>query len=510
LELTEERRKGDTVGAFFRFWGSAMSYIPGASRHQVEMFAECLDDYVGEENPIRVLDAFVEQLDVKACGFDKAEVCDVGRKPYNPRCLLKLYLWGYLNRVTSSRRLEVETHRNLEVKWLLGNLTPDDKTISNFRKDSKKPLKEVFVQFRVLSKSLDLLSSKGEVAIDGSKFKGQNSSKRNLTADNLQQRIEDLRKEAAEYLEQIEANDVADMALPKESIAEIQTRIATLKERMENYQALLATVQEQGESQISLTDADSRAMVQSGSKGKVVGYNVQTVVDAKHSLIVEFEPTSAPNDMQQLHRQVVKAKESLGVESLEVTVDAGYHNAAELTKCEQVEGVTIYAAPKASSAKKNSTVPTPEYSLDQFSYDENKDEYRCPQGVALVKIGAVQATDGSVSTRYGTPSCKHCSVRSKCTTNKQGRIIQRSAYQGAVERNQTRVKNNPEKTKRRGQTIEPVFGTIKNRGQGVFLTKGIASVGAEFALSALAYNFTRMVKILGVAALLKALAPQTA
>ena len=477
-----------------------MGHVSGLSRDQLVMFPQCIDDYVGEENPVRVIDAFVESLDMIGLGFAKSVVANVGRKPYDPKAMLKLYFWGYVNKINSSRRLERETKRNLEVKWLLRELEPDDKTISEFRRLNKKAIKGVFIQFRLVCQGLGLFGGK-EVAIDSSKFKASNSKKRNKSKARLTKRVTEIQAEIDEHLNQLEKNDASEMKISKVGAQELAEKISKLQERMQEYQGYLEEINVEGKTQVSQTDPDSRLMVRSGNGGAVVGYNVQTSVDGKNALIVDYEVTNEQNDSKQLSKQSQAAKEALNAEEIDVLADTGYHSGAELKACEEMEGVTTYVPGGASSATKKSNIAA-EYEYRNFEFDAVNDEYVCPEGQRLVPVGKPSKRGSVLFQRYKTSACKECAARTLCTSNKEGRTISRSENQDAIDAVAQRTKAAPEKTKRRGQIAEHPFGTIKNRGQGSFLTRGIGSVSGEFGFSALAYNFTRAVNLVGVSVLI--------
>ena len=484
------------IGVNFSCNFEDMEHIKGTSREQLRLFAESIEDYVSEDNPVRVIEAFIESLNLVELRFDKAEVSDRGRPPYDPKALLKLYVWGYMNRVNSSRRLERETHRNLEVKWLIRGLTPDDKTISEFRKDNREAIKGVFVEFRVVCQNLKLFGE-NEVAIDGSKFKASNSKKRNKKLSKLKRRISEIEKEVDLYLSTLEKNDLKEVKLPKADAKQLAQKINELQTRMSEYKELVEELEHQGKTQVSQTDPDSRSMTGGGSGGSIVGYNVQSSVDSKYSLIVDYEVTNEPNDMNQLAKQAKAAHKALGSKELDVLVDAGYHNGREIQECEQESGITVYAPSKAPSVNTSKGVPTREYYPDKFAYDPKKDEYRCPKGerLELVKQGMMKGKKVRI---YQASACANCEARKFCTTSKQGRTISRSEYQEAVDAVATRSIEKPEKVARRGIVVEHPFGTIKNRGQGSFLMRGIGKVTAEFGLSALAYNITRAINIVSV------------
>ena len=351
-----------------------MKHRRGLDRTQTLMFPERLEDYVGAENPVRFLDAFVGSLDLHALGFAKAQVAETGRPPYDPAALLKLYLYGYLHRIRSSRLLEAECQRNVEVIWLLGKLTPDFKTIADFRKDNLKPLRGVNRQFTVLCRKLELFG--GELlAIDGSKFQAVNARDQNFNADKLQDLIERADARLAEYLQQLDSTDEAEpggSALTKDDLA---AKIAALQEKQEWHKELLARLGEE-QKQISVTDPDTRKMPT--AQGMMVGYNAQVAVDAKHKLIAADDVTNEVTDLKQLANVALEAKGNLELKQTEVVADAGYYNAAEVSRCTE-QGITAYI-PKADTSANTARGL---YGKSRFRYDETKDVYVCPAGAEL-------------------------------------------------------------------------------------------------------------------------------
>lgn len=465
-----------------------MGHISGESRSQVNCLPETIEEYVGGDNPVRFIDAFVDRLDMVKLGFSKAEIASVGRKPYDPKDLLKLYIWGYFNRVGSSRRLEREAHRNLEVMWLLGRLRPDDKTISEFRRSNASVLKKVFVEFRVLCQNLKLFGEK-EVAIDGSKFQASNSKKRNFTQEKLRKKIEEIEHQVDEYLGGLDTNDLQEVKIPRDTAQELKEKI----DRLEDYKALLGGLEERSETQVSLTDADSRSMNNGGKRA--ICFNTQVAADSQHNLIVDFEVTNAANDQEQLLPISKLAKEALGVEELEVLADKGYYNLNQIGECEKAN-ITTYVPAIDLMGSMLTEIPIREYKSDRFLYDSVNDTYTCPEGQVLVHLGGKQR-------RYGTPACTNCSARARCTNNKKGRIVLRNQNAEALERLQKRMTASPERIKKRGQIVEPIFGIIKrNLGFLGFSLRGKSKVNGEFSLVALAYNLRRVLNLVSLSTLM--------
>lgn len=470
-------------------------HVAGERRDVGVLFPQYIEDYVGKDNSVRVIEAFVNGLDIVKLGFTKAELAEVGRRPYSPADMLKLYIWGNLNRVRSSRRLEVEAQRNLEVMWLLRKLTPDDKTISNFRMENAQKLKGVLVQFNLVCARLELFG-KESVAIDGSKFSAVNSKKRNFTRERLEKRIKEIEGQIEKYLQELEANDKEDEALSKETAESISQKVEWLKNRLSECGSLWDEMKESGEKQISLTDPDSRFIFKNG--GGDVSFNVQAAVDSKHNMIVTCEVTNDVNDKQQLVPMAQAAKEALGVEELEVLADKGYYAPEQIALCEEHD-ITTFIPPLNTAGMHKGDVPTPEYGVDKFAYDASSDTYTCPQGQVLTRLGGQQK-------RYKTSACSDCATRSYCSNSKIGRIIVRSEHAEAVERLKTRVEQNPEKTKVRGQIVEPVYGIIKHSMEFLgFKLRGLTKTDGEFSLVALAHNMKRAINILSVPTLLEAL-----
>lgn len=480
-----------------------MQHVTGTPREQITLFPEAIEDYITDENPVRFIDAFVDALDLAKLGFQKVELSETGRPPYHPGDLLKLFIYGYLNKIRSSRRLERETARNLEVRWLLHNLHPDHKTISDFRTQNRTALRDVTRQFVLLCQKLDLFSA-DLVAIDGSKFKAANSKKRNFTKKNLRERIRRIDRSIEDYLTLLETTDEEEARLPHHDAQALQAKIATLRERLQRYQALLAELDQSGRDQVSLTDPDSRLMVSNGKAD--VSYNVQVAVDRKHKLIVDHEVTNDLNDRYQLAPMAKRAKETLAVETLEVVADKGYATPTELKACED-SGITPYVPVPDPTERRKSNVPTPDYYHARFRYDKERDLYVCPQNEELTLLYKTWHRKHWTSV-YGAAACRSCPVKSQCTINKHGRRINRSDHEEVVDRVRQRVREHPDKLQERKSLSEHPFGTLKHAWhQGYFLTRGLHKVRSEAALSVLAYNLKRVIDILGVPALIRALAP---
>jgi transposase len=464
-----------------------MNHRAGLDRSQTLLFPERLEEYIAAENPVRFLDAFVSSLDLHALGFAKARCAATGCPPYPPAALLKLYLYGYLHRVRSSRRLEAECQRNVEVLWLLGKLTPDHKTISDFRKDNLKPLQAVARQFTLLCRKLELFG--GELlAIDGSKFAAVNSRDQNFNAAKLQELIARADARLAEYLAQLDAADAAETnAAPALTKTELSAKIAALQEKQEWHKELLAQL-DQDQKQISLTDADARKMPT--AHGSVVGYNAQLAVDAKHKLIAAADVTNDVTDLRQLADVALSAQENLEIQQAEVLADTGYYNASEVSRC-----VDAGLTPHVPKADTSANTARGLYGKSQFTYDAQKDEYVCPARQALTYRFSTYEL-GRELKYYRAKDCQACALRPRCNRNQGNRTLTREANEHLMEAMAQRMQAQPEKYKLRKQLAEHPFGTIKrNLGYTHFLLKGLAKVRCEWSLTTLAYNLKRVLNL---------------
>ena len=477
-----------------------MDYIRGTSRQQVTLFPEAVEDYITADNPVRFIDALVSSLDLAALGFNRAQPAETGRPAYDPGDLLRLYLYGYLNRVRSSRLLERETKVNIEVMWLLGKLSPDFKTIADFRRDNLAAIKQVCREFTLLCRKLKLFG--GElVAVDGSKFKAVNNRRRNFNEARLTKAIKAIAEKVDDYLHELDQADAADPDPdePPPSAAELRAKIAELQQRQAKYQAAHQELKASGAKQVSLTDRDARSMVMH-HRSTEVGYNVQTVVDDQHHLIVEHEVTNDPTDHAHLAEMALRAQETLGVDQLTVVADMGYYDGAEVKRC-AAAGITTYIPKPLTSVNKKRGL----FTKQDFTYDEAKDRYRCPAGAELT-YRYESFEQGRLIRYYTTPKCLSCPLKDKCTTNARGRRITRWVDEKFMEDMARRVRARPELMRRRQQLSEPPFGTIKRgMNQGYFLMRGLSKVGAEMSLTVLSYNLKRAINILGVPKLIEAL-----
>ncbi|MBI2351816.1 MAG: IS1182 family transposase [Deltaproteobacteria bacterium] len=473
-----------------------MSYIEGESRNQSLLFPEILDDYIIEDNLVRFIDAFVDGLKLEEMGFIHSVPESTGRPPYDPRDLLKLYVYGYINGIRSSRRLERECGRNVEVMWLLRKLRPDFKTIADFRKDNRNAFKGVFRQFTLLCKEMDLLG--GElVAIDGSKFKAVNSSDRNFSRGKLERKIKEIEEKIEKYLDEMDRADAQEGEAKEAGAEGLKEKVEKLRERKGRYDELLKELERSGESQISLTDPDSRAMPKT-PKGDV-SYNVQVAVDSKHHLMVEQEVTNAVIDSSQLFFMAKRAKAMLGKDQLTVVADKGYYHGDEVKACEEA-GITPYIQKANTSA--NTALGL--FGKERFVYDPKQDCYRCPAGERL-RYHFDSEELGRKIRYYWTTACNTCEIKARCTRNKGFRRITRWVHEDILEQMEERVKANWELMKKRKQIVEHPFGTIKFwNDQRHFLMRRLEKVKAEFSLSTLAYNIKRAINLVGVAKLVAA------
>jgi transposase len=472
-----------------------MNHRTGLDRAQTLLFPERLEDYIAAENPVRFLDAFVAGLDLPGLGFAKARCAETGRPPYDPAALLKLYLYGYLHRIRSSRLLEQECHRNVEVLWLLGKLAPDFKTIADFRKDNLQPLQAVARQFTRLCRELDLFG--GELlAVDGSKFRAVNARDQNFNAGKLQELLAHTDARLAEYFKLLDQTDAAEPAAAPLDQAALQAKIAALQAKRDWHAELLAQL-DADQKQISATDPDARRMPT--AQGNVVGYNAQIAVDAKHKLIAAADVTNDVTDVKQLANVALAAKANLELKQTEVVADAGYYNASEVARC--VEQNIQPFIPKADTSA-NTKLGL--YGKSQFQFDAAKDSYQCPAGAALTyRFSTFEL--GRELRYYRARGCATCALKKHCTRNQANRTITREANEHLMEAMAARMKAQPEKFKLRKQLAEHPFGTIKRTfGYTHFLLKGLAKVRTEWNLITLAYNLKRVLNLVSFAKLMQA------
>lgn len=473
-------------------------YVEGSARDQVTLLPECLDDYIADDNPIRVIEAFVEELDLAALGFEGMKPATTGRPSYHPAVLLKIYIYGYLNRIQSSRRLERECQRNVELMWLTGRLAPDFKTIADFRRVSGAAIRNACRRFVILCRELKLFSQ-AVVAIDSSKFKAVNSRDRNFTPGKIERRQQQIDESVQRYLDALET---ADRTHPEEFQAKtsrLQEKIGKLRDQMRRLDGIKAQLATEPDGQLSLTDPDARSMMSQAKGTGTVGYNVQAAVDAKHHLIVEHEVTNVGSDRAQLAKMATAARDTMGKKKLRAYADRGYYNAPEIKDCAD-SGIAAYVPkPMTSGAKAEGR-----FDKSDFVYIAKDDEYRCPAGERAI-YRFTREENGLQVRRYWSSACPHCPMKKQCTPS-PFRRISRWEHESVLEDVQRRLNKEPEAMTLRRRTIEHVFGTLKHwMGSAHFLTKGLDNVSTEMSLHVLAYNLKRVISILGIPKTMKAM-----
>jgi transposase len=479
----------------------------GDSRDQASLLPARIEDYVGPDNPVRAIESFVCALDLAKLGFCHADrgAEEAGQPPYDPADLLKLYLYGYINQVRSSRRLEREACRNLELIWLLKNLKPGYRTIGNFRKDNWAALKAANRSFVLLARELELVGG-NIVAIDGSFFHGDASKASIFTRKRLKEQIAKLDKDIEAYRKSLDDNDAVEAKRPRKNRGngsggghgrDIGAKVAELMAKRSRAQADLARLEESGETQLSKTDPDARLLVKSGQG--VAGYNVQTVVDDKHKLIVASEVVNDSSDVGQLHAMAKAAKDAVEAKVLRALADEGYYSSLELKACED-DGIVAYVpVPEGNRVVENNG----RFGRRDFNYDAGADVYRCPAGEQLRPIkGRWQNASGRIEIRYASRKaiCQTCRLRSRCLgENASQRIVYRWEHEDVLERHRARMQGADELMRRRSALVEHPFGTIKCRaGYRHFLVRGFNKVRGEWSLMALCYNLSRVINILGL------------
>ncbi len=473
-----------------------MAHISGIDRSQTLLFPEAIDDYVGPDNPVRFIDAFVDGLDLAAAGFARVAPEKTGRPGYAPGDLLKLYIYGYLNRVRSSRRLEAECHRNVEVMWLLRTLKPDFKTIADFRADNRKAFRAVFRQFVVLCRKLDLFGRE-LLGVDGTRIKAVNNKDRNYTKNSLEKFIKNVDERLDEYLRRLDESDATESETCGSRTNNLAEKIEALRAKRGRYSALLNDLERSGEDQISLTDPDSRAMAAYTKVG--VGYNIQLAVDAKNKMIVEQAVSNQVVDMGLLTQTAEVAREILEVEQIDVVADKGYYKIEDIEACEKA-GMTPYVPrPQRGPAVREGF-----FRKDEFRYDAERDAYICPAAQVLATRYESKLRDLKKFDYSNRAACLVCAIRSRCT--KDFRKVSRLENEAVLDRMAERLKARPEVINTRREIVEHPFGSIKQwMNQGAFLTRGLDKVRAEFSLTALVYNMRRAINILGAEEMMKAI-----
>jgi transposase len=473
-------------------------FIEGETRSQAVLFPDHLDDWIAEDNPVRVIDVFIDELELKGLGFQGADPAATGRPGYHPSILLKIYIYGYLNRIQSSRRLERETQRNVELMWLTERLAPDFKTIADFRRDNGPAIRQVCVRFVRLCRRLGLFEQ-ALVAIDGSKFKAVNNRDKNFTPRKLEARKQQLETSVERYLAELDRADRDPQLVPQERVEHLKEKIAKVRAQMKVLDAIDEQLAASPDQQVSLTDPDARSMATSGRGTGLVGYNVQVAVDAKNHLIVTHEVTNVGHDRTQLASMAEQTREAIGDRALTVLADRGYYKGTELLKCEDAGIEAVLPKPLTSNSKADGR-----FDKRDFVYDPQRNEYICPAGErAIWRFSTVE--DGMTLHKYWPSACPKCPMRSACTTS-QYRRIGRWDREDVFDRVQQRLDRMPQAGKLRRQTVEHAFGTLKAwMGATHFQTKTLPRVRTEMSLQVLAYNLKRVMQMMGVGPLVAAI-----
>lgn len=473
-------------------------FIEGEGRSQITLMPACLEDYIDADNPVRVIDLFVDELDMLALGFESTVAAITGRPGYHPSLLLKIYIYGYLNRIQSSRRLEREAQRNVELMWLTGRLSPDFKTIADFRRDNGKGIRNVCKRFVALCRQLNLFSQ-AIVAIDGSKFKAVNNRDKNFTPHKLEQRMKQIDESIERYLNALDTADRTQPADVEARTAHLQEKLSKLKKQMQYLREIEEQLKQQPDKQLSQTDPDARSMATSGRGTGMVGYNVQAAVDTKNHLIVAHEVTNLGHDRTQLANMAFQSREALEVEDMEAIADRGYYKGPEILKCVEV-GITPSVPKTMTSDNKSKGL----YDKRDFVYIKHSNEYRCPAGERLIYHHS-SIEEGLKINCYYTSVCSQCPQKAQCTTGKERRV-RRWEHEDVLDAMQDRLDANSGKMKLRRCTVEHVFGTLKFwMGSAHFLMKTLQHVGTEISLHVLSYNLRRVINILGVEETMRAI-----
>ena len=474
-------------------------FIEGVQRSQSVLFPDRLEDWIGEDDLVRVVDLFVGELELPGLGFVRAAPARTGRPGYHPAVLLKLFIYGYLNRLPSSRRLEREAGRNVEVMWLTGRLVPDHKTIADFRRDNGPAIRKVCARFVELCRRIGALEGDC-VAIDGSKFKAVNNRDRNFTKGKIASRLAHLEADVARYIEEMVRIDRQEEGAARtEKVAHLAQRYGRLKQEIERLKAMDRALADAPDGQISLTDPDARAMATSARNSGMVGYNAQCAVDTETRIIVTHDVTNKGFDRDQLSPMATAAKEALGRDDLHALADKGYFSGAEIVAC-HAAGITLTLPRPETSGNRSKGM----YVKADFKYDPARDVYVCPTGDELT-YRYTREEDGLKVRRYWTNECQHCPVQSRCTTGKERRIT-RWEYEHLVDEMRDRLRSPSDPMTLRRSTVEHPFGTIKAwMGATHFLTRRLSGVRTEMALNVLAYNIKRMVALIGIRRMIAAI-----
>ena len=471
-------------------------FIQGQARTQSTLFPEMLDDFVAEDSAVRVIDFFIDELNLAGLGF-QTEPNSKGRPAYHPIILLKIYVYGYFNQVHSSRRLEREAQRNIELMWLVGRLVPDFKTIADFRKDNRQAIRLVCREFVMLCKRVGLFKD-AFVAIDGSKFKAVNNRDKNFTRAKMKRRLSDVETSIDRYLDSLANVDAQESKADNGKTEQLEQKVAALKTEMARLKALEVEMANAPEQQISETDPDARSMKTRGEG--MVGYNVQIAVDVNSHMIISHDVTNVGNDRNLLAEVAADAKQVLGVDSLTAIADRGYYKGEEIKECED-NNITLYIPKSDTSGNRAKGL----FTKDKFIYIADVDEYECPAGERMT-YRYTNNERGKMIRRYATLACTTCVIKDKCTSSKQARRMRRWEHEDVLDRAQERLDANWGMMVTRSATVEHPFGTIKSwMGYTHFLTKTLDSVKTEMSLHVLAYNMKRMINIMGIGPLMEAI-----
>ena len=474
-----------------------MHFIAGENRFQLSFTS--LEDQISKDNPVRLIDAFTEVIDLGRLHFVARAIKEEGRPPFEASVFLKIYLYGYLNGIRSSRRLERECERNIELQWLCGKLCPNYHSIADFRKDNPKALKNLFKLFVLFLKENELIESQN-IAIDGTKVRAHNSKKNNYSVSKIERHLLYIESKAAEYLTALEQADKQEETI---KITNLEEKLERLKKNKLKYELLDQQLKESGQTQVSTTDVDSRALLVQGQVVEV-SYNVQAAVDQKNKLVVATHVINR-NDRNAMSEIALEAKQNLEVDSYTAILDKGYHNGREIETCQKAGITTIVATQQLVTSNAKSK----EYLSDKFIYNSKFDTYTCPEGKELKTQGTWHTKhrerDKFKYKKYRTPACKNCPVKKMCTTSKNaGREIERSQYADAVELNNRNYKENYDLYRKRQEINEHIFGTIKRKWNYYYTNlKGIEKINGEYSLIMLCYNIKRTINILGISNLIE-------
>jgi len=474
-------------------------FVEGEDRSQSTLFPERLDEYIAEDNPVRAIDAFVDELNLASLGFERVQPQVTGRPGYHPATLLKIYVYGYLNRIQSSRRLERETQRNVEMMWLTGRLMPDFKTIADFRKNNGKAIRQVCREFIELCRSLEMFTQ-AIVAIDGSKFKAVNSKDRNDTRASMKRRIARMEQHIERYMSLLDEADKEEPLAHDMKVPELEEKLAALKERMQRLKKREREVLAYPDKQISQTDPDSRLM-KKGGMGSQVSYNIQTAVDTEHKLIIAHDVTNAAVDRNQLFPIAGLAQYTLQHEEIKVLADRGYYKGEAIKDCYDADIKVLIPKTRTSGNR-----AAGRYDKEDFHYDVEADHYRCPAGEILSRRNSSVEHGMMIHTYYASVVvCRDCELKSKCTRGRERRV-RRWEHEGLLDAMEQELRNTPDAMSVRSQTVEHPFGTLKAwMGSTHFLMKRLKNVRTEMSLHVLAYNLRRMISIMGVVPLIEAI-----